>query len=487
MAQVFPLTADESGLDEAQAALVQTLAELPEEWTLLRQRRIGDAGADAVLVHPAVGVALIDLAPNAAGDARAALIAHLERERFFQYFPGELPVVAVSIAVEDLPAIGERLEASFAAAPALGIGDGDWADAVIELLLQPEDVAMTPTSSFAAPPPEPEPPMPQRSAAASSEPLPFTLRAEFPVAYEEVRPRRPGRAAAIAVALLAIIGAGVAAWSLGGDQGGPSAEALREAQVQIPLTPPAATPAPAASAPTAKPVPPPLPASPTVMMAAKPFASPPPAAPKPTSVAALPAKPPVVMAAKTPAPLPPAAPRPTRVAPLPTMAAQAAPPPPGNHRAAKPRPRPEVAASRKPQREARQQPDASQQLMQRQLDNGSPGTEQALAPPVDINDLPRLPPEQSQPSSAPAPSPAIGAPSGSTIGPPVRLVRQPEAPPSASDGGVPVAVSATAGSQRECRPYTSSTTLTGRAVAVQGIACRDGDGQWRLVSEAPQR
>ncbi len=42
-------------------------------------------------------------------------------------------------------------------------------------------------------------------------------------------------------------------------------------------------------------------------------------------------------------------------------------------------------------------------------------------------------------------------------------------------------------STRECRPYTSSTTLTGRGLRVEGIACRGSDGQWRLVSEVPLR
>jgi surface antigen len=41
--------------------------------------------------------------------------------------------------------------------------------------------------------------------------------------------------------------------------------------------------------------------------------------------------------------------------------------------------------------------------------------------------------------------------------------------------------------QRECRPYTADTTLSGSRAPVQGIACRGADGQWRLVSETPAR
>jgi surface antigen len=68
------------------------------------------------------------------------------------------------------------------------------------------------------------------------------------------------------------------------------------------------------------------------------------------------------------------------------------------------------------------------------------------------------------------------------LGPPVPLWRAQasNAPPA------PTAAAAAADSTtRECRPYTSSTTLTGRGLRVEGIACRGSDGQWRLVSEVP--
>jgi hypothetical protein len=36
-----------------------------------------------------------------------------------------------------------------------------------------------------------------------------------------------------------------------------------------------------------------------------------------------------------------------------------------------------------------------------------------------------------------------------------------------------------------CRPYTSPTNLLGDAVPVSGIACRGGDGVWRITAERP--
>ncbi len=143
MAQVFPLNPDPS--DEGRAALIRTLAALPDDWTLLCARQLGDEpvhAVDAVLVHPEIGLALMDLAPGEPGPAVAALRQQLEHEGFAQYFPGDLPIVALSIPDAALGEAGERLADAFDAAPRLSITDMDWADAVIELLLVPDDVAM---------------------------------------------------------------------------------------------------------------------------------------------------------------------------------------------------------------------------------------------------------------------------------------------------------------------------------------------------------
>src|SRR5262249_51801707 len=144
MAQVFPLNPDPS--DEGRAVLTRTLAALPDDWTLLCARQLGDepsCAVDAVLVHAEIGLALIDLAPGEPGAAVAVLREQLEREGFAQYFPGDLPIVALSIPGAAVGEAGERLADAFDAAPRLSITDVDWADAVIELLLVPDDMAMT--------------------------------------------------------------------------------------------------------------------------------------------------------------------------------------------------------------------------------------------------------------------------------------------------------------------------------------------------------
>jgi len=104
-------------------------------------------------------------------------------------------------------------------------------------------------------------------------------------------------------------------------------------------------------------------------------------------------------------------------------------------------------------------------------------------PPIDAADLPPLdeaPHAPQRPTQFAAPG-GSSEPPASGLGPPVPLWRA-----QASNAAPPPAAAADANT-RECRPYTSSTTLTGRGLRVEGIACRGSDGQWRLVSEVPLR
>src|SRR5579883_2395528 len=102
MAQVFPL----NGLEPAERPgnlLAATLAALPDPWTLLIDRRIDDAAdvVDVVLVHPEIGIALVDEAPRDPGPAIGALRARLEGERFGEFFQGELPIVGLSVTADE--------------------------------------------------------------------------------------------------------------------------------------------------------------------------------------------------------------------------------------------------------------------------------------------------------------------------------------------------------------------------------------------------
>jgi len=150
MARVFPPNPNESALDAAQCALADVLASLPDEWLLLLQRRIGATPVDAVLIHPGIGVGLVDVGPRAPDAALAALRAWLELEEFDCSFPGELPTVAVGIARGDIETIGEALASAFDVVPLLTVEDPDWVLAVIELLL-PSDLALAPAAGAAEP------------------------------------------------------------------------------------------------------------------------------------------------------------------------------------------------------------------------------------------------------------------------------------------------------------------------------------------------
>jgi len=131
--------------DDAPDSLALTLSALPDCWTLLRDRRIGDGAEtiEIVLIHPEIGIALVDRTPCDLEPVSEWLRRYLEGERFADFFAGELPIVALDIGPADIPVIGERLAEAFEAVPRLSIGDPDWADCVIELLLTPDDLAVT--------------------------------------------------------------------------------------------------------------------------------------------------------------------------------------------------------------------------------------------------------------------------------------------------------------------------------------------------------
>ncbi|MGO8920686.1 MAG: hypothetical protein ACLQJR_32735 [Stellaceae bacterium] len=486
MAQVFPSTPDEGTLDEAQRALAETLVALPDAWILLRDRWIGETPVDAVLIHPGIGVALVDLAPRSPEGALEGFRAVLEREAFARFFPGELPLVAVSIAAHEIAEIGERLADAFDAVPLLAIADCDWADAVVELLLLPSDVTMAPAGASTAPEPEPPrapvaAPVPERARARAAAPMPLLLledelpptrlRADYPMADTPAPRERRGLVAGTVMAgLVIVVIAG--AWSLGEGQAWlPGAPPPGQAEITLPLAPaasPAPAPAPRADATAPEP---PLPPAAAPAPHAEVTAAPPPSPAAATEPSSPPAAPPVVMAAKQAAALPPAPPRPTEVAPLPQATAEAATTPP--------------AFKAKPRRVTRVAADESKRLMRRELGDGPAAEAGPLAPPIDASDLPPLDRAAGpSPDKAAAPPPAQPAQALAPAAAAPQQASAIEATPLPADA--PTVASAAPAARNECRPYTADTTLTGRSIAVEGTACRGTDGQWRLVSEVPQ-
>jgi hypothetical protein len=155
MAQVLPLGDDDGAHDDVGLTLAGRLAALPQDWTVLRDRKLDGHVVDAVLVHPERGLALVSLAPVAPEVAAAKLRERLNDEHFEEFFPGALPIVVLGVDPTDIPEIEQRLGSAFRRAPKLAITDRDWADAVVALLLASNDLELTPAGKIAASPSEP--------------------------------------------------------------------------------------------------------------------------------------------------------------------------------------------------------------------------------------------------------------------------------------------------------------------------------------------
>src|SRR5260221_9679647 len=111
---------------EPQTAFEVALTGLDESWLILADLKIDpkdEIAADYVALHPARGIALIDLASNTRNDPRGRLRRLLSDSQYFTFhYPGVLPVVRLVVEATDAATIADRLEAAFAEAPAIKIG-----------------------------------------------------------------------------------------------------------------------------------------------------------------------------------------------------------------------------------------------------------------------------------------------------------------------------------------------------------------------------
>lgn len=92
-----------------------------------------------VLIHPDVGVALIDVAPDANPEADMILRRRLEGARFESIFPGFLPILHLTLDRADLPSVETILRDAFAALPPLSVPGGDGWTSVVRRALVPRD------------------------------------------------------------------------------------------------------------------------------------------------------------------------------------------------------------------------------------------------------------------------------------------------------------------------------------------------------------
>lgn len=127
----------------AVGGLRDALAALPEPWVVLANRRA--SGADGppwvryVVLHPAKGIALVDLEPTEA--AVAPLEDFLWHTGFAALQGDALPIVAVTVRPNAADTASNQIEAAFADSQCR-IANPIWCEAVIDLLLAMPDLLL---------------------------------------------------------------------------------------------------------------------------------------------------------------------------------------------------------------------------------------------------------------------------------------------------------------------------------------------------------
>jgi hypothetical protein len=124
------------------------LARLDSAWIVLSDLHIGtppdEVAIDYVAMHPDRGIALIDLDREAATAGTAERAVHrfrelLAAERFHEFFPGHLPVAHVAVPQQPGFLLQPKIDAALAAAGTPTVEPRDWANALGDLLIGPDD------------------------------------------------------------------------------------------------------------------------------------------------------------------------------------------------------------------------------------------------------------------------------------------------------------------------------------------------------------
>jgi hypothetical protein len=180
---------------------------LPLGWAVIGRCRSGTGGPGPhatgcyALAHPQIGVALIDIAPDATPNAEARLRRALAAVAFPAAFPGALPVVHERVDGTALRSLGWVLERGFAALPALTVPGGTaWIERVRQAMAA-DSAWELPGQPKAAPD---APNAPAGGAAITAEPTAAPPRSRL-----APPPRRWGRAAALPLAFAGTFAVGL--------------------------------------------------------------------------------------------------------------------------------------------------------------------------------------------------------------------------------------------------------------------------------------
>jgi hypothetical protein len=124
---------------------VPELVRLPDGWVSGRSCDIGGlpgqtVRVDYVLLHPRLGVALIELG-KLNGDAEDVLRRRLTEARFDAIFPGHVPILHGSVDESELPSLTEILVEEFAGLPPLSLAGGDaWVETMGHIVVPADGV-----------------------------------------------------------------------------------------------------------------------------------------------------------------------------------------------------------------------------------------------------------------------------------------------------------------------------------------------------------
>ena len=130
----------------ARRALVKlrrALIDLPAPWTVICNRGAGPPWVSYLALHPAKGIALVDLAPAQPAYAIAPLEEFLARTGLAAFADGDPPIIALAFDMRDLADVEQRLSDGFAGYAPCGIANANWPEALIELFMMTPDLALT--------------------------------------------------------------------------------------------------------------------------------------------------------------------------------------------------------------------------------------------------------------------------------------------------------------------------------------------------------
>ena len=120
-----------------------------------------------VLLHPRIGVALIEIAPRWTPGAVGRFCRRLDRAQFHSAHPGYLPIVHRQLRPDALQELPRLLVSGFAEQPPLHLtGSGDWVRSVRRILLEPLPDSL-PSPVLPLPDSLPFPPARQQAGSAA--------------------------------------------------------------------------------------------------------------------------------------------------------------------------------------------------------------------------------------------------------------------------------------------------------------------------------